>query len=270
MEYVLEIKNLNIDFITSLGINRAVNNFNGKFKRNKITAIIGETGSGKSVLGSAIMGLLASNGTVSGEILYENSIDLLKLDEKGFNKLRGTEIAWIAQDPFSALNSVWKIDELISESSIYHRLLARKEKKNFAKSLLKKLRLNTDISSKYIFELSGGMAQRVLIASGVGIKPKLLIMDEPTKGLDEKNVIRVEELINKLKDEEVSIILITHDLELASNVADDVIVMYNAMVLEKADAKEFFINPKHKYSKALIKSMPKNGMEAINRNNIGV
>ncbi len=269
MNTLLETKNLTVQFKTSNKIITAIEDVNAKIEKNKITAVIGESGSGKSVLGNAIMGLMPKNSRMSGEIIF-NGKNLTQFSEKNYENIRGKDIAWIAQNPLSALNSAWNINELISESALYHKQINANHKQNFAKNLLDKLHLDNNLLKKYSFELSGGMAQRVLIATGIGLFPKLLIMDEPTKGLDSKNINAIEKIILDLVSEGVTILLITHDLEFAERVADNIMVIYEAEIVEKSDANSFFTMPKQEYCRALLQSTPKNGMNVINNTNSSI
>ncbi len=264
MKNILEIKNLTVQFNSKSGVITALDNINCNISSEKVSAIIGESGSGKSVLANAIIGLLPKNAKARGEIYFEEN-DLMKISEADYQKIRGKKIAWIAQNPLSSLNPAWNINELISEAAIYHRQLKRRDKNTFSQKLLAKLNLESDLISKYSFELSGGMAQRVLIASGIGLAPKLLILDEPTKGLDSRSIEAVVEIIKALKNEKVTILLITHDLDFAESVAEEIMVVYQAKIVEHAPAPQFFKQPSADYCQKLLAARPKNGLNAINQ-----
>lgn len=263
MSAILKTKDLQVQFNTTQGIVCALKDINIQIENGKITGVIGESGSGKSVLGNAIIGLLPKNAKCEGEIWYDG-YDITNLSDKQYEKIRGKEIAWISQNPLASLNPAWNIGELISESARYHNLIKVQEKQKFSERLLESLHLDKNLRKKHAFELSGGMAQRVLIASDVGLKPKLLIMDEPTKGLDERSVQAVEEIMFDLVNEGVSILLISHDLDFAARVCDQIVVIYESKILENTPAQQFFELPQTEYAKKLLRSTPKNGLQAMN------
>lgn len=254
----IEILDLIIHFYTKEGMVKAVDGVDFKFNGGKITGIVGETGSGKSVLGLSILNILANNAKVSGNILYKDK-DLLSLDKEGMRKIRGSEISLIPQNPATAFNPVLKVGKHIDELFYYHN----DEKKNNCKSktlnILNKFLFNDveAVYDSYNFQLSGGMSQRALTAMGMALNPKWIIADEPTKGLDAVIRKQVYKVFKELKDKNgVSMILITHDLFLANNLCDEVVVMYAGKILEQGSKEEIFNNPKHPYTRGLIDAQP--------------
>lgn len=254
----INIKDLKIYFNTKEGKVRAVDEVSVTFQSGKITGIIGETGSGKSVLGLGILNLVSNNSIVSGSILYEDK-DLLKLKEKELREIRGKKIALIPQNPSSSFNPILKIGSHINELFYYHA----KEKKSSCKSksldILRKFSFsNTDlIYNSYGFQLSGGMSQRVLAAIGTALNPNWIIADEPTKGLDAIIRKQVYEVFCDLRSNMgVSMILITHDLMLAKKLCDEVMVMYAGKIIERGSKDSVFNTPLHPYTKGLIDSQP--------------
>lgn len=254
----INIKDLKIYFNTKEGKVRAVDGVSVTFQSGKITGIIGETGSGKSVLGLGILNLVSNNSIVSGSILYEDK-DLLKLKEKEIREIRGKKMALIPQNPSSSFNPILKVGSHINELFYYHE----KEKKSSCKSksldILRKFSFsNTDlIYNSYGFQLSGGMSQRVLAAIGTALKPNWVIADEPTKGLDAIIRKQVYEVFYDLRSNMgVSMILITHDLMLAKKLCDEVIVMYAGKIIEKGSKDSIFNRPLHPYTRGLIDSQP--------------
>ncbi|MCS7121931.1 MAG: ABC transporter ATP-binding protein [Archaeoglobaceae archaeon] len=251
---VLEIDKLNVKFHLEPIVVKAVRDVSLKIKRECL-ALIGESGSGKSVLGMSILRILPENAKVEGKIIFEGK-NLLELKEKEMRKIRGSRISWIPQNPATSLNPVLKVGFQVSEAMIEHGI-----GKNFAfEKTLKlfdslSLRPAEEKAKNYPCELSGGMKQRVLVCMGISNDPDLIIADEPTKGIDVVKRNAVAKLFQKLKDVS-SLLLITHDLRFAEKLADRVAVMYCGQVLEIRDADEFFKEPLHPYSKALLNSLP--------------
>jgi peptide/nickel transport system ATP-binding protein len=254
----INIKNLNVHFRTREGIVKAVDGVDIKFNSGKVTGIIGETGSGKSVLGLSILNLIASNATISGSILFEDK-NLLCLKEKEIKKIRGNKIALVPQNPYTAFNPLLKIGSHINELFYYHEKEKRCICKNKTLEILKKFSFSDDkiVYSSYGFQLSGGMSQRALVAMGTALKPKWIIADEPTKGLDAIIRNQVYKVFNDLKEDiGVGIILITHDLMLAKKICNEVVVMYAGKIIEIGEKEKVFNSPMHPYTQGLIDSQP--------------
>ena len=257
---LLEIKDLEVFFKSSQGIVKAVNKVNINTRDGKTTAIVGESGSGKSVTTLAIMGLLdkSSLEKISGEINFEGK-NLLKLSDEELRKIRGNEISMIFQEPMTSLNPALKIGYQMSEVFRTHFKMDKKTAKEKSIEMIKKVEIDRteDVYNSYPHELSGGMRQRIMIAMALSSSPKLLIADEPTTALDVTIQKEVLELMKKLKEDmKASIIFITHDLGVVSDVADYVNVMYAGKVVERAKAEDIFNNPLHPYTRGLIKAIP--------------
>jgi len=250
MKKLLDIINLSVNYGTKINV---LDNISFSIKSKQITAIIGESGSGKSTIAKAILNLLCKKTTnISGKILYKNK---LLNDKTKWNNIYGNEIAIIFQNPAAYLNPIVKIEKQFVETLLNNQNINKKDAKNLAHKMLIKMNLNqtAKILNSYPYELSGGMIQRVMIAMIISLKPKLLIADEPTSALDivtQKQIIK--ELIN-LKDElDTSIIFITHDISIASSIANNVIVLKDGKIVEQGSRDEVFLNSKHVYTKKLI------------------
>lgn len=257
---VLEIKNLKVFFKSSQGIVKAVNGVNIDIPKRKTSAIVGESGSGKSVTSLAIMGLLdkQSLAEISGEIIFDGK-NLLDLNKKELRKIRGNDISMIFQEPMTSLNPALKIGYQMSEVFREHFKADKKTAKMKSIEMIERVEIPRaeEIYNVYPHELSGGMRQRIMIAMALSSSPKLLIADEPTTALDVTIQKDVLELINKLKDDfDTSIMIITHDLAVVSDIADFVNVMYCGKVVERAEAEELFKNPLHPYTKGLLRAIP--------------
>lgn len=258
-EPILDIKNLSISFLTGKKATPAVENISFSLHKNEILGIVGESGSGKSVTTLVSMGLLPTKTTkISGNIFY-NGKDLLHNTKKDWQKLRGNKISMIFQEPMSALNPSMKLGKQITEVLLLHKKISEKTAKEEVLSLFEKVKLPApqDIYKKYPHQISGGQMQRVMIAMAIACKPQILIADEPTTALDvtvQKEIIR---LLKELQQETgMSIIFITHDLALISEIADKVVVMYQGKVIEQSTVDEIFKNPQKDYTKALLHARP--------------
>ncbi len=256
MSSILTITDLSISF----GENEVIHNVSYCLNENEILGVVGESGSGKSVSSLAILGLLPKNISKisSGSIIYNNE-DLTKLSPKEFQKIRGNRIAFIFQEPMSSLNPSMTCGKQVQEILLLHTNLSKKEAKKEAIVLFEKVKLPdaNRVYNAYPHEISGGQKQRVMIAMAIACKPDVLIADEPTTALD---VTVQKEIISLLKElqleTKMSIIFITHDLALISEIADRVIVMYKGDIVEKGNVSSIFNNPQHIYTKALINSRP--------------
>ena len=257
---LLEIKDLEVFFKSSQGIVKAVNKANINTRDGKTTAIVGESGSGKSVTSLAIMGLLdkSSIEKISGEINFEGK-NLLKSSPEEFRHIRGNEISMIFQEPMTSLNPALKVGYQMSEVFRTHFKMDKKTAKEKSIEMIKKVEIPrpAEVYNSYPHELSGGMRQRIMIAMALSSSPKLLIADEPTTALDVTIQKEVLELMKKLKEDmNTSIIFISHDLGVVSDIADYVNVMYAGKLVERAKAEDIFKRPLHPYTRGLIKAIP--------------
>lgn len=259
-KHLLSVKNLEISFTNNSVTNKVITGISYDLFPNEILGIVGESGSGKSVSTLAIAGLLPKQNCSidKGEILFEDK-NLTTLESKSFEALRGNDIAMIFQEPMSSLNPSMTCGKQVMEVLQKHTELTKSNAKNEVLELFKSVKLpNPDIAfKKYPHEISGGQKQRVMIALAIACKPKLLIADEPTTALD---VTVQKEIISLLKDLQkkfkMSIIFISHDLSLVSEIANRVLVMYQGEIVEQGLSEDIFKNPQHIYTKALINSKP--------------
>lgn len=259
-EPVLEIRNLVTEFKTPNGVIRAVDGISLKVERGKTLGIVGESGCGKSMLSLSVMGLVPPPGkNAGGEVIFEGQ-DLLKLSADEMRKLRGNRIAMIFQEPMTSLNPVHTIGYQLVEALQAHHKKPYKEMREEAIEALRKVRIPAPERrfDEYPHQLSGGMRQRVMIAMALVCKPVLLIADEPTTALDVTIQAQILNLLRELQQEtNMAIILITHDLGVVAQVADDVAVMYAGKVAERASVNAIFKDPQHPYTIGLMGSMPR-------------
>ena len=259
MEKLLEIKNLETAFRIKDDYFNAVDKVSLDLYKNEVLAIVGESGCGKSTLATTIMRLHNENLTKStGEIIF-NGKNILDLTEDEMNKIRTKDIGMIFQDPLSSLNPLHRIGKQIEEALIYHTELSAEERQKRVIELLTQVGIpNPERCAKqYPHELSGGMRQRVMIAMAMSCKPSVLIADEPTTALDVTIQAQILDLIKGLQEEmQAGIILITHDLGVVAEMADRVAVLYAGEVVEIGTAEQIFKNPKHPYTRSLLRSIP--------------
>lgn len=260
MEKLLELKDLHVSFRTYAGKVQAVRGVNLYLKKGETFAIVGESGSGKSVTSKTIMKLLPSNSAQidGGEIIFEGK-NLVQYSEKDMQKVRGSEISMIFQDPMTALNPTMTIGNQIIESLMAHQKIDKKQAAITAVELLKLVGIpNAEARIKqYPHQFSGGMRQRVVIAIALACNPKVLIADEPTTALDVTIQAQILDLMKDIqKKMGTSIIIITHDLGVVANIADRVAVMYAGKIVETGTVEEVFYNPQHPYTWGLLGSMP--------------
>ncbi len=258
-ENILEVKNLKTYFFTESGAVKAVDDVSLVVKRGEVLGLVGESGCGKSVTSLSIMRLISQPGRiVAGEIIFDNQ-NLLKLTEKKMIGIRGNRISMIFQQPQSSLNPVFRIGDQISEVLMLHEDITKEEANQRTIELLRMVGIpepETRIKA-YPHELSGGMAQRVMIAMALACVPELLIADEPTTALDVTIQAQILDLMRNLRTKvDTAIILITHDLGVVAEMCDRVNVMYAGRIVEEAPIKELFKSPKHPYTAALIGSTP--------------
>lgn len=256
---ILDVKNLQTSFYTMAGEVKAVNGLNFSVKKGSTLGIVGESGSGKSVTMLSIVKLLGSNGKIKkGSILF-NGENLVDKDESFMQKIRGNDIGMIFQDPMTSLNPVLTIGYQICESLMKHKKMSKDQAKKRAIELLGEVGIPDPQNrlNNYPHEFSGGMRQRVMIAIAISCNPQLLIADEPTTALDVTIQAQILDLMKKLQRElDTSIIIITHDLGVVADIADEIMVMYAGNMVEKGSARDIFYNPKHPYTKGLLKSVP--------------
>lgn len=256
---VLSLKNTSISFKNNGDEKTVVHNLSFDVFKNEIVGIVGESGSGKSVTSLAIMQLLSkSNCHVSGSILFDG-INLNTAKKQTLQAIRGRRIAMIFQEPMSALNPSMRCGKQVEEILIQHRVLPKSEVKEEVLNLFEKVKIPNPKQTfqKYPHELSGGQQQRIMIAMAIACKPDILIADEPTTALDvtvQKSIIDLLKTIQK--STAMSVIFISHDLSLVSEIANRTVVMYKGEMVEQGSTKQIFLNPKHHYTKALIKARP--------------
>ncbi len=256
---LLDVRDLNIFFRTIESPVPVVAGLNFHIDESEIFGLVGESGCGKSITALSIMGILPPNAYSKGEIFFKGK-DLLKLDKESMRQLRGNEISMIFQEPMTSLNPVLTAGYQIAEVLITHQKMSRKEALERAVELLRAVRIpSPELRVKeYPHQMSGGMRQRVMIAMAVACNPLLLIADEPTTALDVTIQAQILELIQGLCEEhKMSIMFITHDLGIIYENAKRVGIMYAGRLMEVADTKDIFNNPRHPYTIGLLESLPK-------------
>lgn len=259
---ILEIKNLTTTFNTENGIFNAVEDINLSVKKGKTLGLVGESGCGKSITALSIINLLPKPiAKITKGSVFLNKTDLTKLPRDEMYKIRGKKISMIFQEPMTALNPVQKVSKQIIELfDIHFPQMSKEEKYNEAVELLKKMNIPDPEKrmNNYSFELSGGLRQRIMIAMALACKPEILIADEPTTALDVTIQAQILELLKELQAlESMSIIFITHDLGVISQMCDEVVVMYAGKIAETAFVDELFENPAHPYTQGLLSSIPR-------------
>lgn len=256
---LLTVNNLHTAFRIDGNYYDAVDGVSFEVHQNEMLAIVGESGCGKSTVAMSIMGLHDMRFTrVSGEILL-NGKSLLTMSESEMNNIRGKEIGFIFQDPLASLNPLQRVGKQIEEALLYHTHLTEKERQDRVLELLDQVGIQNPqhTAQRFPHELSGGMRQRVLIATALSCNPALIIADEPTTALDVTIQAQILDLIKDLqKEHKAGIILITHDLGVVAQVADRVAVMYAGEIVELASSHELFTHPLHPYTRSLLKSIP--------------
>jgi oligopeptide/dipeptide ABC transporter ATP-binding protein len=259
-EPLLEVKGLKVRFTTEDGVVRAVDDVSFELERGKVLGVVGESGSGKSVTAMTILGLTRDKNTAfEGEVAYRGE-NLLALPEARLREVRGNEIAMIFQDPMTSLNPVYTVGDQIVEAIVTHEQASKQEAKRRAVELLRQVGIPNPQQrvDDYPHQFSGGMRQRAMIAMALSCNPDVLIADEPTTALDVTIQAQILELLDRLRaDFDSAVILITHDLGVVAEVADDVLVMYAANVVEQADVNQLFGRPQHPYSWGLMGSLPR-------------
>ncbi len=258
---LLEVRNLVTSFRTQTGTVRAVDGVSLRVEPGRTLAMVGESGCGKSVTALSIMRLIpADNGSIdSGEVRL-GGVDLLALPEAEMRHIRGNEISMIFQEPMTALNPVFTVGQQIGEIFKAHRGYTRAEARQASIAMLREVKIPNPEQrvDQYPFQMSGGMLQRVMIAMALACEPRVLIADEPTTALDVTIQAQILRLMQDLQREHgTAILLITHDLGVVAEVADDVLIMYAGRVVEHTDVYSLFESPRHPYTRGLLASIPK-------------
>lgn len=256
---LLRIEDLVMHFNTTHGPVQAVDGVNFNLDSNRAVVILGESGCGKSSLAKAILRLLPRNvGTYSGRI-FLNDMDIMALNDEEFRQnVRWASISMVPQAAMNALNPVIRVGDQVSEPAIVHLGIDKNEALGLVRKMFQHVGVPEDFIERYPFELSGGMRQRVAIAMALVTSPPLIILDEPTSALDVLTQANIFNVLKRIKKElGASFILITHDIATSSELADDVAVMYAGQIVEMSDAKRFFDEPLHPYSKKLMSSVPR-------------
>ena len=264
MAGLLEVRGLRTTFATDAGTFGAVDGVSFALEAGRTLGLVGESGCGKSVTALSIMGLVAKPGRIAaGEILFQGE-DLLKLPPARMRAVRGDRISMIFQEPMTSLNPAFTIGEQIVEGILKHRAIGRGAARKQAIEMLEKVRMPSPERrfDDHPHRLSGGMRQRAMIAMALALRPKLLIADEPTTALDVTIQAQILELMRMLRDETgTAIILITHDLGVVAEIAQDVAVMYAGRIVEKAPVEALFSDPQHPYTIGLLGSVPRLHLE---------
>lgn len=257
---ILRIEHLVAEFNTPDGVVRAVDDVSLTLKRGATLAITGESGSGKSTLALAILNLLPHPGHIVGGAIYLDGNDLLKTDDETMRSIRGRDIAMVFQDPATGLNPVLSVGQQVEETITTHLDVSKKEARSRTIDVLRQIGLPDpdEIIKRYPFQLSGGMAQRVMIAIATALNPRVLILDEPTSALDVTVQAAILEDLTQLQAlSGTSIILIAHDLGIVAQMAQDVAVMYAGTIVEEATAATLYQGPRHPYTWSLLASRPR-------------
>jgi len=259
-EPLLQVKNLCTSFNVDSGEVRAVNGISFNLDKGKVLGIVGESGSGKSVTADSIIRILVEPGRITGGQILFNGEDIVKYSEKQMRQFRGERVSIIFQDPMTSLNPVYTIGNQLREAILLHTDRNREQANARAMEMLQLVGVNEPEKrlKQYPHELSGGMRQRVMIAMALACEPDILIADEPTTALDVTIQAQILELMQSLqKKMGMAIIMITHDLGVIADMCDEIIVMYAGRICERGTADEIFYNPRHEYTKGLLRSIPR-------------
>ncbi|MDT3724035.1 ABC transporter ATP-binding protein [Streptomyces sp. DSM 41972] len=258
---LLEVRDLHVEFRTRDGVAKAVNGVSYGVDEGETLAVLGESGSGKSVTAQAVMGILDTppGRITGGEVVFQGR-DLLKLKEEERRRVRGAEMAMIFQDALSALNPVLTVGDQLAEMFTVHQGMSRKDARAKAVELMDRVRIPAarERVRQYPHQFSGGMRQRIMIAMAIALEPALIIADEPTTALDVTVQAQVMELLAELQREyRMGLILITHDLGVVADVADRIAVMYAGRIVESAPVHDIYKAPAHPYTRGLLDSIPR-------------
>jgi len=257
--HLLEVKDLKTSFFTPSGEVRAVDGVSFNLDNGTVLGIVGESGSGKSVTAYSILQILTQPGRIVGGSIKYSGKELVGTTEEEMRAIRGCKISIIFQDPMTSLNPVYTVGNQLMETILLHTSRSREQAQARAIEMLQLVGINEPEKRlhQYSFELSGGMRQRVMIAMALACEPDILIADEPTTALDVTIQAQILELMARLQKQlGMAIIMITHDLGVIANMCDEVIVMYAGRVAERGTAEQIFYNPKHEYTKGLLRSIP--------------
>lgn len=260
MADLLEVTNLRTQFPTRAGLVKSVDGVTFSIAEGELLGLVGESGCGKSITALSIMRLISSPGTIAGGSIKFKGEDMTTASADRLREIRGNDIAMIFQDPMTSLNPVFTVGEQIAEALRLHRKLDKKQAWQAAIDAMKEVSIPSPERRvfDYPHQLSGGMRQRVMIAMALACDPELLIADEPTTALDVTIQAQILELLDELRrTRKLSVLLITHDLGVVAEVADRVCVMYTGKIVEESGVDELFANPKHPYTKGLLRSVPK-------------
>ncbi len=263
---VLEVKNLNLGFNCEFGFRQALFDVSFSLEKGKMHALVGESGCGKTVSAMSILQLLPKTARVTGGEITFDGQNLLKASKKELQHIRGAKIALIPQDPMTSLNPLYTVGDQLLEVIKIHQHITGKEAYNKAVESLEAVQIPcaSERMKAYPHEFSGGMKQRAIIAMALACHAEILIADEPTTALDVTIQAQIMKLLREIQSKtDTSVLLITHDLALVGENADYVSVMYAGRIVETAPAKQFFANPKHPYSIALLRSLPSNRQDKL-------
>uniref|UniRef100_A0A7J3SM97 Nickel import system ATP-binding protein NikD n=1 Tax=Fervidicoccus fontis TaxID=683846 RepID=A0A7J3SM97_9CREN len=252
----MSVESLEITYMALGGRIKAVDGISFSLEQGEWMTVVGESGSGKSTLVYAIMRLVPPPGKITGGKIVFDGMNLLELDKEKLRKIRGKEIAMVFQDPMTSLDPLRRVGDQAAELFVEHEGLDMEEAKKRAEEAMKSVRLPQHVLNSYPHQLSGGQRQRVMIAMAMSLRPKLLIADEPTTALDVLVQEGIMELLNSMKEEGTSILLITHDLSLAANWSDRIMVMYAGRLAELGNTEDLVERPLHPYTKGLLDSVP--------------
>ena len=256
---LLEVKELRTSFFTDAGEVKAVDGISFQLDRGKVLGIVGESGSGKSVTAYSIMQILAPTGKIIGGSVKLGGQELVNAGEKVLRTVRGNKISIIFQDPMTSLNPTYTVGHQLMEAILLHTNRNKQQARERALEMLRLVNINQPEKrlKQYPFELSGGMRQRVMIAMALACEPDILIADEPTTALDVTIQAQILDLMRDLQKQlGMAIIMITHDLGVVAQMCDEVVVMYAGSICEQGTADEIFYNPRHEYTKGLMRSIP--------------
>jgi oligopeptide/dipeptide ABC transporter ATP-binding protein len=258
-ETLLKVENLALHFRTEGGIVQAVDGVDFSLAHHRAVVILGESGCGKSSLAKAILRVLPKNVHAYTGKVNIGGVDVMKLDEDTFRRnVRWVQMSLVPQAAMNALNPVLKVGQQVAEPAMVHMQVSKAEAWGMAQEMFRRVGVPVDFANRYAFELSGGMRQRVAIAMALVTSPGLVILDEPTSALDVLTQANIFNVLKRFKSElGVSFILITHDIATSSELADDVAVMYAGQIVETSDARRFFNDPLHPYSRKLMASVPR-------------
>ena len=254
----LKVQDLEVEYTSDGKVIHAVNGVSFSIDRGKTLALVGETGAGKTTIAKSILGILPDRAAriKKGEIYLDGS-DLLQASENEMLKIRGRKISMVFQDPMTALNPIMKVGSQIAEAICIHNAVSKKEAKKMAADMLNLVGIPRNRYNNYPHEFSGGMKQRVIIAMALACRPELLLADEPTTALDVTIQAQVIKMIKDLRDQfNMALILITHDLGVVADIADDVAVVYAGEIVEYGSKEDIYLHPKHPYTKALFNAIP--------------